>query len=24
MKYRARRNLDKISRELPFGIVDFI
>jgi len=24
MKYRARRNLDKISRELPFAVVDFI
>jgi len=24
MKYRARRNLDNNSRELPFGVVDFI
>jgi len=24
MKYRVRRNLDKNSRELPFGVVDFI
>jgi len=24
MKYRARRGLDKKSRELPFGVVDFL
>ena len=24
MKYRARRNLSKESRELPFGVVDFL
>ena len=24
MKYRARRKLDKKSRELPFGVVDFL